>query len=1048
MSAIKCPPPASPPEIKEFAESPLANRIRTFFKDLSSKAGLLTDTARLELLLQQEYAIKAASVAHIPNIKNYNKIESTLAKLLGWKSWAWQALTETMTDAGAVRYAFLDRAELARNLIETATVYKILPNVRKLYEELKFKLPFLPEAQLQNLLYDHIVVGQMPKLYNIMDSPIVRDQLIGRYNAHIRKLQNLGLPPTSIQTLDELSGKISEAFDTLRAIAGREGLDIPTLENGGYFPLRAQQEAKKLFDEFSKTLSIKGSSSSLFDTDAFFLQARASHVPIVWKSDKLAKLLGMEELDLLDLAREPGALSALLESKLKPEQIEKLFESGVLVQAPALSDELTEFFNTKLDLPLQNLGEAIVLDPIKAIQDYANELKEAVVPTTLFKDLMLEGIEQGWILPSSLIKQNSRDYIRMGTNPLIREVFASSPDLVKEVEGLFIHRTVAEQFGAILQMNQSWADLGMLGQTIQRFVLPYTSLFRKSALLASPLNYIKRVVFQNAVSLYAATGSLSQLGIATAEVTRMMAKKSLEVFNKSATVTIGTSTYTLQELFEATMLKRGGGFISSTGEVLNNVAHPFEKLSLKSLQRFLLFNKAYHAKFGSPITGAIGTVADLTKEIISASFNSAYNLLAVANQHADFAARWAAIRTLAFEKGSQFTSIDDLIRHTDEFFQINMDPGLFGKYYGSIGMPFASFAMSAPGAAVRYALLYPWRAGRVLSLYAQAAQGSFLTDAEMAQWQKDNYVIAIARDHSTGKAYGVMPTSIDFYLDSLSFFRELAEDIGRSMGVPVGSVKEQIEQARDPLKPITDTLQELLSSTYISAAFPLFGLDPNTLEPIPDPTQQDTLIGVPLPSSIRKALVQLFPLLKSFDESLLPTSITGQARKTSPSFKQEQPGRPGWMGYTPTSGGKRKQVEASEPIGWFLQNVGGLSLSSIDQERNLVRNYEDFDKLQRELSGAINKLNKRLTVEKANMSEEEQMKLEEQRQLFLRLRLIVAYNKFLVDRLASERNLPKPSALKQLSSSLNATFRSSQMEDAKAFIEFYLQQQPPPQNKE
>jgi len=1040
MRTLKCPPPAQTPQIKEFANSPLANRIRQYFADLQSQAGLLTDAQKLELVLRQEYMVKAASAAHLPNLTNYNKLESMLAKLLGWKSFIWQALTETMTEAGAVRYAFMDRLQIAQNLIETATIYKILPDVRGMYNELKKALPNLPEPQLQNILYDHIVVGQMPKLYNIMDSPVVRAQLQARYNAHIVKLQNLGMSPATIQTLDELSGKISEAFDILRAIAGREGLSISTLENGGYFPLRAQEEAKAFLKKLAETVSVEAyPEGSLFTTDAFFLQTRASHVPIVLKPDQLAKLLGMEEMELLDIAYQPGQLSSLLSRKLNADQIEKLFESGVLVQAPALSDELTEFFNTKLDLPLENLGEAIVLDPIKAIKNYANELKQAVVPTTLLKDLLTEGIEQGWVLPPEFVKQNSKNYVRLGLNQTLKTMFASSPDLLKSVEELFVHRTVADQLTAILELNQSWADLGMLGQAIQRFVVPYTSLFRKSALLAAPIQYIKRLVFQNCIALYAATGSLSQLGIAMAEVSRMMATKSLKVFKPDKKVVIGSTTYSLQELFEATMLKRGGGFVSSTGEFVNEVAHPFEKLSLKSLQRFLLFNKAYHAKFGSPFTGKISTVGALTKELLSASFNSAYNLLAIANQQIDFSARWAAIRTLAFEKGRQFTSIDDLVRHTDEFFQINVDPGSFGKMYGSIGMPFASFAMSAPGAAVRYTLLYPWRAGRVLSLYSQAAKSSFLTDAEMAQWQKDSYVIALARDPETGKAYGVMPTSIDFYLDSFSFFRELAEDIGRSMGVPIGSVKEQVEQARDPLKPLADTIKELLSKTYISGAFPLLGIDPDTLEQIPDPTQEDTLIGIPLSTSVRKALTQLFPLLKSLDEKLLPTSITGQARKVSPSFKQEQQGQPGWLGFTPTYGGRRQQVKASEPIGWFLQNIAGLTLSSIDQERNLVKSYEDFDTLQRDIAASINKINKRLLVEK-QMEEGENKKLLEQRELLRRLKFVLVYNKFLVDKIAEERNLPKPSALKQLQTGLTSSLRYSPIEDAKAFVEFYLQQ--------
>jgi hypothetical protein len=1040
MPAIKCPPPPQPNKLSNLPGSEVEKRIKQHYDELIKQAGVLSPYHVMELRLQKDYALKALAAAHLPVLKNYNRLESWLAKNLGWKSWLWQAPFEAMTDAGAVRYALLDRINLAKNLVETASIYKALPDIDKMYKQLKQALPNLPELQLQELLYDHIVIGQYPKLYNVIDSPVVRNQLIARYNKHVTKLQELGIDTESIKLLDRLSGRVSEAFDNLRYIAAKEGLDIQTLKNGGYFPIRAQEEAKRLMQAFSEEVDLNAR-AAFIDPNEFFLYARASNVPLVLKPRTLAIMLGMKENELLDIATTPGALSNLLNKRFTPDKIEKLFEGGILTQAPAMSDELTNFFRAKLDLPIRNLGEAIVLDPVEAIKNYADQLKDAVAKSTIVKDLLTEGIEKGWVVDSSFIRANTKDYVKLSNNSVLKKAFEEA-GVAPDLQSLYIHRTAADQISSILQLNQSWADLGMVGQLVQTWVLPYTRLFRKLALLAAPINYIKRVMMQNIVALYAATGDLTQLGIATAEVTRAFAQKNLDVFNKNATVVIGNTTYSLRDLFEITMLKRGGDFITALGERLENVRHPLERLNVKSMQRFLLFNKAYHAKFGSPFTGKIQATADMLKEMTKAPFDAAYAVLAAINQHSDFAARWAAVRTLAFKRGKEFASIDDLIRHTDEFFQINIDTGSFGRVLGSVGMPFASFALVAPGSALRYTVMYPWRAARMLKLYTYAMNGNQLTDAEMAQWQKDDYVIAIAKDPNTGKAYGVMPTTIDFYLSSYAWFRELAEDIGRASGAPVGSVKEQVEQAKNPLKPFEDALKDLVSKTYISAFFPFLGIKPDTLEPLPDPEQEDTLLGIPMPKALREAAIRVFPILKSADERWLPAEVVGQARRASGDFKEIQPAQPGWLGRTPSTGGKRPITQPVEEFGWFFKNIAGLTLVSIDPQQNLIRSYEDFDKLQTNISSTLNKINRRLLTEAPTLSEEDKAALETQRKLLLRLRVVLKYNKFLVDKLAEERGLAKPSALKILRSRLTNAIKPTELDEIEAFIDYYLKNTP------
>lgn len=1042
MSTLKCPQQPQKPKKNKLPGSSIAARLRTHYDELIARGGILTDAQTIELKLQREFAVKTLASAHIPLLKNYNKLESILAKDLGWKSLLWQSLTGGMTNAGAVRYALRDKAKMAMGLIQTTAQYKILPDISNLYGELKRVLPQLPESELQNLLYDHVVIGNYPKLFNVMDSPVVKDQLIGRYNQHVNKLVEMGVPEEAIRTLDTLSGRISEGFDTLRHLAGEEGLDVPTLVNGGYFPIRAQEEAKRYLAALSEASGI-GNKEAFIDVEAFLQKSRVSNIPLALKTDELAKMLGMTELDLVDLVKEPGELSRVLNEKLKPEQIEKLFESGVLVQTPALSDELTEFFNESLDLPIKNLGEAVILDPIKAVQDYTNQLKETVAKSTLVKDLLTDGIDNGWIVdPAFVGSQNTRDYVRLGSSKMFMDVIPST-NMSEELAELYVHRTVAEQLNSVLALNQSWADLGVIGQTIQKFVVPFTDVFRKAALLGAPVQYLKRVVTQDMIAVHAAVGHLGQVGIASAEVVRSRVVVNLdEIFSKGTVAKVGGKEYPLKDVYQALMMKRGGDFVSITGETNEKLNNPLGKLNPKSFQRFMLYNKAYHSKFGSPITGKFNTAVDVVKEMMNAPFQSAYAYLAEANQLIDMTGRWAAVRTLATEQGDRFANLDDLIRYSDEYFQINEDVGSFGKLYGAVGMPFASFALAAPGSALRFTMQHPWRAGRMLSLYAQASSGMPLTDAEMKQWQKDDYVISVARDPVTGKQYAVSPTSVDFYLSSYTYFRELAEDVGRSMGLNVGSVEEVVQQQKNPMQPLTDALQAAAKDTYISALFPLFGIDPQTLEKLENPEAEDTLIGVPMPRVLRDTAIRLFPLLRSADEKWLPPSVVGQSRKINPGLTQvEQQPQPGWLGRTPSFGGTKPRFQATptdEPIAWFLSSGAGLTLSEIDPERNLVSTYNDFGERSTELTGVINKISKRLVIEAATLSPQDKEALEDQKENFLRMRFLLKYNQYLVDTIAAKRGLPKPSVLNQLQQRLGRFTSPGKFEDAKAFVREYI----------
>ena len=1000
------------PELKQsIPGSSIAARVSEFYSKLKDRAGVVPLPKDIEASIAQEYQVLSSAAAHIPNITKYNKIESMLASALGWKSLLWHAPTGKMTEAGAMRQFFMEKASIASNLVESAALYKALPDIQKLYGELKATFPSMNEGQLQEILYDQIAVGSFPRLQNIYDSPVIKYQLEQRYNEHISRLASLGLNNQQIATLDNMAGRVSGHLEALRKLTAEQGLDISVLRNGGYFPLQADEEIRRFLN---KEQALPSAGATDYNSANFFKRTRVSNVPIVYDLENTAELLGMSKLELAHYLSQPNYLSKFLKDNLSEPQLERAFNNGWLQQMPALSDELTEFFNESLDLPTKNLAEAIILDPVKAVQEYSNDLTKAVKNSSLFKELFTTGIDNGWVITEAQMKTlaNQGDYINLGSNKVLQEL-VSSNDLRDGLKSMYVHRTVADQMVAVMKLNTSWSDLS----TAARVWQSYTGTFRKMAIIGTGgLPYVQRVFAQDALSLYTATGSLGHFHIGLADIYRIAANQTFDVLdNTKKFASVGGTNYTKRELFEAYFLKRGSSFVAGTqeknaSEVFTNPATFFQNY-LPSIQRYVHLTNEYHKTHSSPFTGAMMTAIDLAKKTAGSLLDTPYKLLASLNIQIDTAARWAAIQELATNGKRNWVDLDELIRHTDEYFNIQEDAGSLGRAYGSVGVPFAAFAINAPGSALRHAIRNPWSAGRMGLLYSQADMGRELSDEEMSQWQKDSYAISLYTDTNTGNRYAVMPGTVDFYLDTATQAKEFAEDIGRSLGLNVGSKKEILEQERDPGKPVGDFFRGLFEDTYAYDAIVNGVLERNPLTFDDISKETSSLFGVPMKKSIRNALVALFPLLRKGDE-LAPFSGT---RSTLDPITQLpiDPGSPSWTGYTPTDSGQKRPNKAIETdaLSWLAQNVTGLTVTEVSPVKNLISNYKNFSTVDTELSESINKTEDAILTQP---DETKKQALINNMQHLQRLRVWVDFQKWQIDQHAKEYGIPKVQLVEQL----------------------------------
>jgi hypothetical protein len=713
------------------------------------------------------------------------------------------------------------------------------------------------------------------------------------------------------------------------------------------------------------------------------------------QSKEVQKLITHEQakLALLEINANPGLLSQFLATKFSEGQLKRLFEGGYLASFPAMTDELMEFYRG-LDMGVRGLADAIVLDPVEAIKNYANELSEAVAEQQLFKTVFDQGAGAGWVKPT-ITPAEAKSYIRVGNSPKLRQ-YLESNRMALEVGDMYIHRTAADQLDALLKINTNPAQLQMAAQVYQQF----TTVFRRSLIIGGADGYMKRVFVQNIISLAAVTqGSLLHLPFAMVDVLRNFIGKSWDVSKNQAKVyQIGNESYSHNELYRELAARRGGFSHTSLGDRDNFFNSLGENTSKEAKERLSHFNKLYVEKFGHPLTGAF----EGTRKNVGDTFNKAYKVFALGNQLLDNAARWAAVRDLAANHNGKFANLDELLREVDTYFGINADAGAIGNALGSSFMPFAQFAINAPGSALRHAINHPWRMANTMQLYSQAASSNDLTEAELPPWLRnsEDYFFSLYRDPNTGKHGVVMPQGVDFMLDSYTWMTKLVRDLaGNPMSTTAG-IREELDDG--------DKLQryatEIMSKSYLfNVGLAILGLDPRSLKPYDKSEPADTVMGIPVTTNARSLITSLFPIVRRIDQSL-PAAIVGQAPAVGSGggfTYTKDAGTPSLFGATPTTGGARREKNLSTTARVW-EALTGVNVSEIDPQRNIISTYKDFTSQAREIRTTRMALYRKMQTTTPTASDRERFEQLKQ------LEVVLWLNKARIDKLAARKGMTPP----------------------------------------
>jgi hypothetical protein len=1137
--------------------SPAVEKVQAFYKELAQQAGVITPAQQLELGLQADFVSSVASLSSaVVNPGRYNKIESYMASFLGWKRWIWQGIKDS-TNAGAIRQDLFERSRTAGHMIRMLAQNKALPAIHESLAILKAEVgDSIPATRIHELLHDQIVIGNMHKLQNVSDSPIMLATLNKRYLDFKRALSESGISSQAQEQLEKLGLQISSTYDELRAVAGKAGMDIDRMENGGYFPIQATEEFKKVVGQQNEAW--QGGFKSL---QADLQKARKTNLPVVADVDFLAarlqkQLLGKEiseqgweelsqkELDvvleqgkqwketldkalsdngekllkdikeagaknekelkkklasvgkeqeakikgslstlkkdlqgqgyppsevkaivadesarlyqakervleearmksdaalerrmvqlrdsslkaedeiaqklfnkqnkrvkslinhekakiaLMEMASTPGEFSKFLSSNFTDAQMKRMFEAGYLQQMPLLTDELLEFYRG-MDLGVRGLADAIILDPVQALKNYAKELSDSVEEQNLFKTAFDMGADAGWV-KAVVDPSEAASYIRVGNSAKMQAYIGK---YAKDISDLYIHRTAADQLNSLIKINSS----PHLLQQFSNMWGQVTSTLKKGYLLGRNTAYLAGVFTQNVIATYAATGSLTQISMAFADAMNFGMKNQWDFGDPSKVFKIGNSEYSVSELFREVMVRRGSSTAESLGDPRGAFFDAKGGWAKAARERSRHFNSLFGRKWNDPIVGAY--------ERVEGAYNKAYSSLALMNGILDNTFRWATVRELAVS--GRFDNLEDLMRYTDNYFAINGDGGTLGNALSNVYMPFAQFAINAPGAAIRHAIANPWRAVNVMQLYASAAQTD-LSEAELPSYlqQSSQYFFTTYVDPETGKRGVIMPSNVDFMLSSYDWFKTLALDLS---GSPKGAMS-YIDDKRNRDNAIQRFVGDIVSKSYFGdAAITALGFDPRTMRQFDPDAPTDTLLGIPMTRGTRSLLTRTIPILRSLDQSL-PTAIVGRAPQSTrleTGYKlSDDPGQPGIFGATPTSGGTRMREEGST-FSNILSGLTGITVQDIDPQDNVLRTYSDLSRQLSEVKSARNKLNRQI------MQGGGTKEAIEQEENLARLSTILLHYKVTVDNLAEEKGYSRPSAMQALKTSVDSIF--------------------------
>lgn len=966
-----------------------------------------------------------------------NRLEDFLVTMFGQKSRMLGLNPETnYTLAGEVRANLENFQSIAEGMVNVAGRIESIGRIRKYNEVLErvVKNKNIPDEKKALLSLGAREEGRIPqtlsniiKVSNLGQFNPIQTYLTKKYQRFVQYALDLGLDTTEIKDLVDAATELSTVFDEVRAVARGIGVDIPQLENLGYFSRIITEDFKNRLKDIGITDLFDTVTNDMVQLSSVFSRSRNTVHFIPADADIAATILGVSTPVLFTMLDNPTQFRKYLHEALTESQLDDLVDAGIFEKLPMSSREVYEYMVSQYEFPYKSVNQMFIVDPETAIQKYTMSLQAATGTSALIRGVT-EGrsFSAGWTVSGDVVKNTAgyEDFIplgeslnnwisRAGIDPaqgLISLGLASTAGeamkLIGKLGDAYVHPVVARQWAAMMDLTMNPATMSNLSFITYRL----GRLFNKLTISGNPLGYITNNTLGSVIQMAAAGGNILRFVPTVFDTLRAM-KHGFDVFDDTRvyfTDAVTGKSYTRRELVKQFMIRRGQSFAPGTVKMPYTVSttNSFVKSLLDTPQSFATalhevltytmasgdmvngkripmyerpgrFSRALSQKLANAVSSYFSNIVAVSNILeISAKLGTLESILMKADSKSEMFG--AATQLMTSFQLKRFNSLDEAFRHLDEYFLNPYSVGTATAKVASFVMPFAVWRMTNPPMQLRHMIRNPmWYMSyaRLNTLnQEELSQDERAIEAAIEPWVLESYPWYIGRDKKN-QPMMLMPTSFDPIADAMVFFTNTGDQFVRMTGGKARRTSNQREDARN--ETTADFLNGFVSSTFLpyrTLYEAIAGIDTFTGKKIDDNPAEGypDFLGINMPPRL-VLLLSKMPLLSKVD-AMNPGGIFGKAGSVDP-LTGAQITSPTLSIFGGTRG--RSDTKAStfenSPVWTQVLMLAGLNIRSVDYDKNLQNTYSDVDTTIKYLETSINGNRQAITIdiEKKKISQAE-----------------------------------------------------------------------------
>jgi hypothetical protein len=906
--------------------------------------------------------------------------------------------------------------------------------------------------QMQELFTESVAIGQIPVISALTDAPAADAFNQARYASWRQSLFDIGMSSTQVNTIEELVSEQARIFERVRTTARGLGVEVGDLDGLGYIT-RISTERMKLYwqnhpelmrnaYEISDDL-VNGrlQMSTVFNKTRMFNHYIPEDSTLVtvklWEylqqSGKLTDV-GTELKDLYDIVNDlplssPLEWRAFLEdiNRADPSLLDDLIESGGLSKLPMTSREVFDFLVQQYDLPMKNVSDMFVTNPMDIVQEYTKELRRAAGARKLFDYVRNDGVNQGWAVPVSMIGSSADYNDFVDVNNYLKQLRIDVSD-VGSLDGLAMHRAAADQLAAILVTTVSPARMAGFGQ----FIYKFNKMLATTTLGATNLAYASKVALGNFIGGLAATGlnPIFALNATRAYPTTVQVLREGTSFldDTRRVYRLGNQYYSERELFNRLLTHRFTEVLPMTaGDVSGRVADFSNGGAVTE----------YFGRLASSLTG-IGSALNYASAVVSPRSTrwqafkhnpirfiqefgraEAQALVETADEWlapwsylanlSDISAKYAILRTMLdpmHPVPREFKNWQELFEYIDEYIPSPDANGTYARIASAFIRPFSGFAMWNPPAQLRHAMRQPRQYINYHKIWALVdSAGSCGADAEAqySSWQLDGYPVRVGCD-ANGDQIIIDPTNYDQIADAFVFARESGESVIRLTGGFAGSSEEQRNQLTG--NAFTDALLGATNQTYWAPVLEqIFGIDTFTGRSFTEEYPGDTtsFLGLEMKPRVR-ALLESFAPLSRINRSN-PLGMFGRRQVRDANGVIVTPETLSRFGARRSD--NDRDTDSLDVAQRFFDNIGG-NIRILDTDVQVQRNFRGLEADVRAVSSMLNKAQRAYDENYDQMSERERVRRRDELERMYESRYRMEYEVLRLQMFMEQNNIAPP----------------------------------------